>query len=142
LFYKIVGSCNFSWDYGTNKNILWGGSDPIQIVPLDGLVEQMTNEYWLEEMIANKEIYGDAYLELSADYLHKDNISGGPAYAIEITPEPSIDSSLLNEEHQTTFIDYLRIVFENGGFGRTDDIESTPTFKSFWDRVGPKLRRI
>lgn len=35
LFYKIVGSCNFAWDYETDANILWEGADPIQIAPLD-----------------------------------------------------------------------------------------------------------
>jgi len=142
LFHKIVGSCNFGWDYETNKNISWECSDPIQIIPLDVLVEEVTTEYWLEEMTENKEVYGTTYLELSADYLHKDNISGGPAYAIEITPKPSIDGKLLNEEHQTTFINYLRIVFENCGFGRTDHIKSSATFKSFCDKVRPKLLRI
>jgi hypothetical protein len=93
-------------------------------------------------MTENKEVYNTAYLELSADYLHKDNISGGPAYAMEITSKPSVDGRLLNEEHETSFINYLRIVFDNCGFGRTDDIESTATFKSFCDKVGPKLRRI
>jgi len=142
LFYKVVGSCNFAWDYETNKNISWECSDPIQIAPLDNIVEEVTAEYWFEEMSDNKEVNGAAYLELSADYLHKDNISGGPAYAIEITPNPSIDGKLLNEEHQTTFINYLRIVFENCGFGRADEFERTATLKSFCDRVGPKLRRI
>jgi hypothetical protein len=142
LFYKIVGSCNFAWDYETNRDISWKCSDPIQIAPLDAIVEEVTSEYWVEEMTENKEVYNTAYLDLSADYLHKDNISGGPAYAMEITAKPSIDGRLLNEEHQTSFINYLRIVFDNCGFGRTDDIESTATFKSFCDKVGPKLRRI
>jgi hypothetical protein len=28
-FYKIVGSCNFCWDWGTNPAIPWEGADPI-----------------------------------------------------------------------------------------------------------------
>lgn len=142
LFYRIVGSCNFAWDYETEENIPWECSDPIQIAPLDAVLEEVMDEYWVEEMTENKELYGTAYLALSADYLHKDNISGGPAYAIEITPEPSIDGRLLNEEPQTSFINYLRIVFENCGFGRAHDIDSPTTFKLFSDKVGPKLRRI
>jgi hypothetical protein len=101
----------------------------------------VTAEYWLEEMLENK-ANGSAYLELSADYLHKDNISGGAAYAIEITPNRSIDGKLLNEEHQTTFINYLRIVFQNCGFGRVDEFERTAAFESFCDKVGPKLKKI
>src|SRR5690349_2307847 len=48
LFYKIVGACNFAWDYKTNKNISWNCSDPIQIAPLDSLVEEVSTGYWLE----------------------------------------------------------------------------------------------
>jgi hypothetical protein len=142
LFFKIVGSCNFAWDYGTNENILWECADPIQIAPLDALVEQVTNKYWLEEMKEINESFGVAYLELSADYLHKDNISGGEAYSIEITPKRSVDSKLLNEEHETTFINYLRIIFDNCGFGRTNDIESRIDFKMFCDKVRPQLKKI
>jgi hypothetical protein len=124
LFHTIVGSCNFAWDYDTDADIPWEGADPIQIVPLEDLLEQVTDEYWVEEMAEYRQEHGTAYLELSADYYHKDNISGGPAYAIELTPEPSIDARLLNEEHETTFINYLRIaIFENCGFGRIEAAE-------------------
>ncbi len=142
LFFKIVGSCNFAWDYETNDNILWECADPIQISPLDDLVEQVTGKYWIEEMKEIKEDFGSSYLELSADYLHKDNISGGEAYSIEITPNRSLDSKLLNEEHNTTFINYLRIIFENCGFGRTYHIENRVDFKIFCDKVRPQLKII
>jgi hypothetical protein len=142
LFYEIVGSCNFAWDYETNDDIPWPCADPIQIISLDDLVEQVTDEYWPEEMEENQEDYGAAYLEVSADYYHKDNISGGPAYSIEITREPGIDSRLLNEEHETTFINYLRTIFENGGFGRIDALKNIPGFRTFLDNVQPKLKAI
>ncbi len=141
-FYQIVGSCNFAWNYETNKIIPWRCSDPIQIVPLEELMKELSTDWWAEEMAEQQDDLGAAYLELSADYLHKDNISGGPAYAAEITRTPSIDSKFLNEEHQTTFINYLRIVFDNCGFGRIDDLESTDTFISFRNKVRPRLKRI
>jgi len=34
MFYKIVGACNFGWDYATNEDYIWPGADPIQIRPL------------------------------------------------------------------------------------------------------------
>jgi len=142
LFYKTVGSCNFAWDYSTNDNILWECADPIQITPLDTLVEQVTGKYWLDEMKEIKETFGTAYLELSADYLHKDNISGGEAYAIEISPELRLDDTLLNEAHQTSFINYLRLAFDNCGFGRTEEIKNRNDFKEFCDKVRPQLRKI
>jgi hypothetical protein len=54
-------------------------------------------------------------MELSPDDRHKANAGGGPAYAIEL-PNPGVDAPLLEEWHKTTFIDYLRITFQWGGF--------------------------
>jgi hypothetical protein len=123
MFYKIVGGCNFAWDYDSNDEIPWEGADPIQIVPLDDLVSELV------------EMEGEPleYLDISADYLHKDNISGGPTYAIEITERPSIDGHFLNEEHDTTFIDYLKITFENCGFSMGQYINE-PEFIRFSEK--------
>ncbi|WP_207420063.1 hypothetical protein [Desertivirga brevis] len=142
LFYQVVGSCSFEWDYKTNKDNPWEGADPIQITSLDSLVEQVTDEYWSEEIRGNKEEYGVPFLELSADYLHKDNISGGEAYSIEITPIKTVDSRFLFEENGTSFINYLRIIFENCGFGRTAHLVGRPDFDSYFKEVSPKLKRI
>lgn len=138
-FYEQVGACNFAWDYTTDENILWEGADPVQIAPLDDLVEQVTDEYWLDDV---SDFEDTPYLKLSADYLHKDNISGGPAYGIEITPHRSIDGRFVNEEHETTFIDYLRTIFQNCGFGRIEHLGNVTSFKHFCDRVSPKLLKI
>ena len=71
------------------------------------LLKQITWKHW--QNIYNED--GFVSLALAADYFHKDNISGGPAYALQLTSKPSIDSQFLNEEHETTFINYLRICF-------------------------------
>jgi hypothetical protein len=136
MFYKIVGSCDFTWDYGSNENIIWPGSDPIQICSLNDLVSHVKGEYWAEEM----DEYPEAFLELSADYLHKDNVSGGPAYSMALTSKPRIDSNLLNETHNTSFINYLRICFENCGFSRMT--ETTGNYQSFFDKVKPQLKPL
>jgi len=34
VFYKVVGSCNFAWDYDADATIPWEGADPIQLFPL------------------------------------------------------------------------------------------------------------
>lgn len=133
MFYKVVGSCNFAWDYDSNASIPWEGADPIQIAPLDDLLSE------LEEIVEEDEPL--EYLELSADYLHKDNISGGPAYAIAITSSPSIDGAFVNEEHNTTFIDYLRVTFENCGFSRAQYIND-PEFSKLVKKVRPMLKPI
>lgn len=133
MFYRVVGSCNFAWDYHSNALIPWEGGDPIQIAPLDDLLSELGEILEEDEPLE--------YLQLSADYLHKDNISGGPAYAIEITNRPSIDGAFVHEEHNTSFIDYLRITFENCGFSRAQYIND-PEFSKLVKKVGPKLKPI
>jgi hypothetical protein len=145
LFYKIVGSCNFGWDYETNPDVLWEYADPIQIGALDDLFDYPLHDEWVDEMkdiLAEEEDGEGAYIEFSADYYHKDNVSGGMGYAIEITPKPSIDGKVLFEEHNTTFIDYLRLTFENCGFTRIINPEYNNDFGPFFDKVKHKLKAI
>ena len=142
-FYRIVGSCNFVWDYDTNENIIWQCSDPIQISSLDDLVSYVADEYWATDMKERLADYSEfPFLDVAADYLHKDNISGGPPYSIQITKEPSIDSLFLNEPHNTTFIDYLRTCFENCGFPRITEPKYKNDYQSFFDKVKPQLKPI
>ena len=141
-FYQIVGSCNFGWDYENDENFMWHYSDPIQIGSLDDLVEEMKDNDWVDMMKENVADGEPVYLELAADFYHKDNISGGMAYSIEIAKHPSIDSLFLFEEHKTTFVNYLRICFENCGFSRITNPESKNNYKAFFEAVKPKLKPI
>lgn len=143
-FYKIVGGVNFVWDYDTNEHLMWHMADPIQITSLDGLIENVTNGYWQEEMqqYLDDPIFESAFLELSADDLHKDNISGGQSYAIQITSEPSIDSNFWNEPNRTTFINYLRICFQNCGFPGILRPDINNDYQAFFDKVKPQLKPI
>lgn len=59
-----------------------------------------------------------AYLVFAPDFYHKDNVSGGQSYSIEITRTRPIDSRILFEENNITFIEYLRMCFEWGRFPR------------------------
>lgn len=142
LFYQIVGSCNFAWDYDTDPDLLWRLADPIQINSLDGIVAEVMDEYWKETMLETIENNDLPHIELAADYLHKDNISGGPAYAIQITKEPSVDSLFLNERHNTTFVNYLRICMENCGFPGITDPKLNNNYHAFFDNVQPLLKKI
>ncbi|MDO1451946.1 hypothetical protein Q0590_37100 [Rhodocytophaga aerolata] len=143
-FYKIVGGVNFVWDYETNDEIRWPVADPIQIVSLDGLVSMISDDDWQEDIrqYVDDEDYGFAFLELAADDLHKDNVSGGPPYSLKITQEPSIDSDLINEPNNTTFIDYLRICFENCGFPGITNPEDEQGFREFYDKLKPQMKKI
>jgi len=142
-FYKIVGGVNFVWDYETNKK-MWEMADPIQITSLDGVVEVVTAKYWEEEIqeYVDDEDFGNAFVDLAADDFHKDNVSGGPPYAIKITKEPSIDSDFMNEPNDTTFINYLRICFENCGFPGIMRHEVNNNYQAFFDKVKPQLKQI
>jgi hypothetical protein len=134
MFYKIVGSCNFAWDYNENPNIPWEGADPIQITPVTDLLSELTS-------LSDEE---DEFIQLcvSADYLHKDNISGGPPYCVELTPNLSIDGLFLNQEDGTTFINYLRLTMGNCGFSRPDVCIHIDDFARFQENVRPKLYGI
>ncbi|MEO6632851.1 MAG: hypothetical protein ABIN13_14045 [Mucilaginibacter sp.] len=144
LFYKIVGSCNFAWDYDSRPEMFWECADPIQINSVDDLVNYVSGDDWTEYL---SEILEDdnsqlPYLELAADYFHKDNISGGPPYSIHLTKEPSIDSLFLNEANETTFINYLRICMENCGFSRITEPEYGNDYQEFFEKVKPRLKMI
>ena len=142
MFYRIVGACNFGWDYKTNEEYIWQFADPIQITSLDDIVSEVTQEDFLSDL---QEYYKDdsfISLPLSADYLHKDNTSGGQAYSLKVTDQPSVDADFLNEEHATTFINYLRICFDNCGFSRITKPENNNDYQTFFDKVKPQLKPI
>jgi len=143
-FYKIVGGVNFVWDYETNEDFMWDMADPIQIASLDAVGETVIEEYWEEDVqqYVDDENFGNAFLDLAADDLHKDNVSGGQAYAIQITKEPSIDSNFMNEPNDTTFINYLRICFENCGFPGITRPDMKNDYQPFFDKVKNQLKPI
>lgn len=143
-FYRIVGGVNFVWDFEANKKSIWEMADPIQIASLDSVLEEITEEYWKEDIqeYVNDDNFGCAFLDLSADDLHKDNISGGQPYAIELTKEASVDSKFLNEPNETTFINYLRICFENCGFPGITRSDTNNDYQTFFHIVKPQLKEI
>lgn len=51
---------------------------------------------------------------LAPDELHKEDISGGEPYELEL-PSLGADAMLLNEWHRTTFVAYLRAAFRCAG---------------------------
>jgi hypothetical protein len=144
IFYQIVGSCNFSWDYKKYPEIYWEYADPIQVMAIDDVVRLMAVLDWKESMLEILEDSEDActYIPFSADFYHKDNVSGGEPYAIEITKHKSIDSRVLFEGNETTFIHYLRLNFEKCGFTRIDNPNNSRDYDYFFDKVKPQLIEI
>ena len=144
LFYKIVGSCNFGWDYEKRPDLIWQYADPIQIISLDDLVAYVSDDDWKEYLNEILEDDDSQYpcIELAADYYHKDNVSGGAPYSIHLTEEQCIDSLFLNEPNETTFINYLRICMENCGFSKITEPENKNDYKAFFEKVKPQLKKI
>lgn len=141
-FHEIAGACDFVWDYEINEERFWECADPIQICRLDDLVSYTKSEDWKETISDTIEENEKPYLELSADYWHKDNTSGGMPYSIEISKQSAIDGLLLFEPHETTFVDYLRISMDKCGFSLITETEIRNDFKSFFSRVKPQLLKI
>jgi hypothetical protein len=84
----------------------------------------------------------DPGLSVSADYLHKDNISGGPPYQVELTARAQADSRFLNEEHDTTFVNYLRIAMDGCGFSRAGAVSHVDSYIQFSKKIKPLLKPI
>jgi hypothetical protein len=85
----------------------------------------------LDEMDQMIEDIGHFEASLAPDALHKDNISGGASYAVEL-PNAAADFLFLNERHNLLFVAYLRLaILRFGGFpgldGGTAEFNSLPT---------------
>jgi len=95
-------------------------SDPLTVDPVDVALEEM--EIWQELVKENGlgEI-GPFRVPISPDKYHKDNVSGGDWYGIEL-PCSTVDVPLSGEPHNTTFIDYLRIAIGAMGFPGVSEI--------------------
>jgi len=57
---------------------------------------------------------GQFTIDIAPDYLHKANVSGGGPYAM-VVPDLGVDGPVLEEPHNTSFVDYLRIAFRWAG---------------------------
>lgn len=125
-FYRQIGSCNFCWDWETVPDILWEGSDPIDIPPVKELIDLIDEEFEEEEIF------------ICGDVLHKDNISG-TSYTLELTERPAVDS--LFHGHNIPFVAYLRRTFYNCGFTLADECDYHG-LNTFCERVRPRLLPI
>ena len=69
-------------------------------------------QYHIEE--DGKENVGPFVIEFAPDHVHKANISGGAPYSINASI-PSVDSLVLNERLNTSFLTHVRNAIEWGG---------------------------
>jgi hypothetical protein len=125
-FYKIVGSCNFCWDWESHPDIPWEGADPIDIPLVKDLIEMIDDDHDSDDIL------------ITGDYLQKDNVSGS-CYNIELTDSLSIDSVLRGWD--IPFIEYMRLTFRNCGFTMADQCDYRSLI-SFCNKVRPQLLEI
>ena len=80
------------------------GLDPLVVDPPEGPLSDLYDE-------------GDeVFVALAPDDLHKDNVSGGDPYGLQL-PNPSADFLFMYERHHLLFVPYLRLaILRWGGF--------------------------
>ena len=107
-WYEEVGTVNFIGLFPGNEQKDGPQLDPLYIEPLESLLQIVQTFI---------EIGGESEIELmlAPDAYHKYGYSGGGAYSISI-PNKQFDTLLMNEAHETTFINYLRLCLSAGGF--------------------------
>jgi hypothetical protein len=89
------------------------GLDPLVVYPPEGALAMLFD--WIPE-----EESSSLFADLAPDDLHKDNISGGDPYGVDL-PNPSADFIFKNERHNLHFVPYLRFaILEWGGFPGLD----------------------
>jgi HEAT repeat protein len=135
-FWEIVGGINFVWDYdsgGAAPNIgvdlPMDELDPI-CVDCPDVTKHVFDEWEHQRAGVDPELVDPFSLDLAPDYLHKADISGGAAYAIDL-PFYGVDPIFANEEHNLPFVDYLRLCFRWGGFPRLERYADRSDVQSF-----------
>lgn len=89
-------------------------SDQLVVGSIDDNLEEL--ESWIEMKAEDDEFKDHPFmLYISPDDYHKDNVSGGQWYNIEL-PCYTVDAIVNDSSTETTFINYLRTAFDSKGF--------------------------
>ncbi len=142
VFWEEVGSVNLmgthpEWPhagYRFDSDDVWE-TDPLVVDPPDLLDDYENWRY-------NRDERGDDYpiepfrIAIAPDAICKKNFSGGCPYAMSCDA-PAVDSILLYEPQCISFVAYLRIAFEWGGFPGFRCYEDAP--RSFIEQLKKDL---
>lgn len=111
-FWQEVGAVDFVGMHPSWPN----GLDPLVVDPPEGPLSDLYDE-------------GEGiFVALAPDDFHKDNVSGGDPYGLEL-PNPAADFLFMYERHDLLFVPYLRLaILRWGGFPGLDgeDTEFEP----------------
>ena len=128
-WYEQVGAVDFMGKHEL-LNPMNGphAADPLVVFPFK---ESAESDMDPEEGFDGEEFH----LALAPDDLHKADTSGGDPYSMKI-PDAAADAPLLWEWHNTTFVEYLRIVFAWGGFPGLERFTERPEKELAYLREG------
>ena len=130
VFWTVVGSIHLGPEWQEDEGPSYGAcaleDEGISLVALDPLQVSAPDFGWeLEEYEAERaekhpELAPSSFsVPIAPDFLHKQNISGGSPYAIELPPSNAwemLDPQVLDEGHDEPLVSYLRRAFSYGGF--------------------------
>ncbi len=131
VFYRTTGSIKLTpkADYNYGDDVTLERADGVSLIALDPLqVESASELTWLVEECSDDPDYPFDYFNfyLSPDYLHKQNISGGMSYSVQLPPptaQEALDPMVRFERNELSFVNYLRYCFSWGGFPGLDVCE-------------------
>ena len=115
-FWEVVGTVSLMREDAGYEDDL-SLPDPLVVGPVEHALIELT------EWETDEERQAEPFrVPLAPDVLHKDEISGGLPYEIQL-PDSAADAPFLNEPHDTTFVGYLRIALAAGGLPGWQDNE-------------------
>lgn len=110
-WYEVGGGVNLM-----GYQALWPDiyTDPLVIDPIEAAFGEYQD--WQEQVAEEGlEEVGPFQVPIAPDFYHKNDVSGGGPYQIEL-PCIAVDALLLGEWHDANFVEYLRECFRWGGF--------------------------
>ena len=109
-WYEIVGEVDLEGGHPDWDQRVY--SDPLVVEGLAGWDYEYRD--WQYD-VEGEDVHEPFVLPIAPDFFHKANVSGGAPYGVAL-PCESADAILVDEWHETYFVDYLRIAFRWGGF--------------------------
>ncbi len=119
-FYRQIGGVNFiGWSSAWDDDEY---PDALNVIPLEWLVEEFEAEWGQASEAERKELreaYDGFYFSFSPDFLHKQNISGGPAHGV-VLPSVEADPKVQGIPWDLTFTQYIDFAISKEGFPGID----------------------